>query len=124
MKRWQKFRNREYRDAYVEAHLRQFVSFQIRCMLRHRGWSQETLAKKAKITQGVVSRSADPQYGQMSLRTLARIAHGFDCALNVSFVPFSKFNRDINAMSDRKLGRVPSYSIENRHKKSVTQEPR
>jgi len=88
---WKKFANsKRYREEFVAAQVKRGIPFQIRTLLKKRGWSQGELAERAGLTQGVVSRAADPEYGNLTLNTIVRIAAGFDVAFIGVFVPFSK----------------------------------
>jgi transcriptional regulator with XRE-family HTH domain len=88
---WPKFkRSKRYREAFVAQHAKQEIGFQIRALLKQYDLTQAALAKRAGLTQGVVSRAADPSYGKLSIKTLLRIAAGFDVAFVGRFVPFSE----------------------------------
>ncbi len=60
----------------------------------------QELATRAKIAQGVVSRAADPEYGNLTLNTIIRIAAGFDIAFLGKFVPFSELDRWFENLSE------------------------
>lgn len=87
---WQKLRNKEYRENFAALQLKRGVPFQIRALLKDRGWTQQQLAKQAGLTQGVVSRAQDPDYGNLTINTIARVAAGFDVAFVGRFVSFSE----------------------------------
>jgi ribosome-binding protein aMBF1 (putative translation factor) len=87
-----KLKNKEYRDAYVEANIMQGLAHQIRTNRENRDWSQHDLAEKCKSSsQTSISRLEDPSYGKYTLSTLIKLASAFDVALIVKFVPYSKF---------------------------------
>ena len=87
---WSKFANsKEYREHFVAAQVKRGIPLQVRQLLRDQDISQSELAERAKLTQGVVSRAADPDYGNLTLNTIIRIAAGFDVAFVGKFVPFS-----------------------------------
>lgn len=65
---------------------KQSVPRQIQTLLRKRAMSQQELADRAGITQGVVSRAANPRYGKLTINTLVRIANGFGMDLEIKFV--------------------------------------
>src|SRR5207249_9646728 len=81
-KLWEKLaRSKNYREEFVAAQLKRGIPFQARALLKAReGWTQETLAEKAQLTQGVVSRALNPNYGNLTLNTIIKIAAGFDVA--------------------------------------------
>ncbi len=88
---WPKLkRSKRYREAFVAQHAKQEIGFQIRALLKQLGLTQAELAERARLTQGVVSRAADPSYGNLTINTLVRIAAGFDVAFVGRFVPFSE----------------------------------
>jgi transcriptional regulator with XRE-family HTH domain len=90
-KLWPKFRrSKRYREAFVAQHAKQEIGFQIRELLKTSELTQAELASRAGLTQGVVSRAADPAYGNLTINTLVRIAAGFDVAFVGRFVPFSE----------------------------------
>ena len=69
--------SKEFRNEFAALQLKRGVPFQIRALLKKRGWSQETLAQNAKLSQGVVSRAQNPEYGNLTINTIARIAAGW-----------------------------------------------
>lgn len=88
---WNKLRrSKKYREEFVAAQVKRGIPFQIRAMLKKSGLPQEEIAARAGLTQGVISRAANPDYGNLTLNTLIRIAAGFDVAFVGKFVPFSE----------------------------------
>jgi transcriptional regulator with XRE-family HTH domain len=83
-------KSKKYREGFVAAQVKRGIPFQIRTMLKKAGLSQEELATRAGLTQGVVSRAADPEYGNLTINTIIRIAAGFDVAFIGKLVPFSE----------------------------------
>jgi transcriptional regulator with XRE-family HTH domain len=55
-----------------------------------RGWTQNELAKRAKMSQVRISVLEDPTYENFSIKTLKRLAEAFDTALILRFAPFSE----------------------------------
>lgn len=90
---WQKLRRKAYRDRFAASALKRSIPIQIRALREKRGWSQEELATRSGLTQGVVSRAENPDYGNLTFNTAIRIASGFDCAFVGRFVPFSELGR-------------------------------
>ena len=87
---WPKLaRSKRYREEFVAQHAKQAIPFQIRALMKQLGLTQAELASRARLTQGAVSRAADPSYGNLTINTLVRIAAGFDIAFVGRFVPFS-----------------------------------
>lgn len=87
---WPKLaRSKKYREEFVASHAKQAIPFQIRALMKQLGLSQKELAARCGLTQGAISRAADPSYGNLTINTLVRIAAGFDVAFVGRFVPFS-----------------------------------
>lgn len=106
-----KWGKEEYRQAYMEAAVEQGIAWQIKINRERRNLSQSTLARLIGSQQSAISRAEDPSYGRHSLDTLVKVAHAFDCALQVKFVPYSKLARDSVDLSPATLY-APSYSEE------------
>lgn len=104
-----KLTNKEYRDAWVDESVKTVIPYQIQAMRRGRDWSQDILGKKAGMKQNVISRLESMNYGNLSLSTLLRIAHGLDCGLLVKFVPFSRLVKEFEDVSPGAL-QVNSFS--------------
>lgn len=100
--------NKEYRDLYVENHISNGLSFQIRAMRKSRNWSQEKLASEIGTQQEAVSRLENPDYGKFSIDSLKKIASAFDVALQVSFVSFSELVAKTTLLSRSAID-VPSF---------------
>jgi len=105
LRKFNKLRDKKYRDAYVRDHIRIGLPYQIRALREQedRQWTQETLAIKAGKHQNVISRIEDPDYGKLSLQTLMDLASAFDVALIVKFVPYSRFLREFDDVSPKSL---------------------
>jgi transcriptional regulator with XRE-family HTH domain len=93
--------------------LKRGVAFQIRALLKKRGWTQGKLAENAKLTQGVISRAQDPNYGNLTVNTINRVAAGFDVAFIGLFVPFGTLVEWFENLSEE-LGEVESFEAEYR----------
>lgn len=82
-----------YRKAFIEAHAKDTVAFQLRRMREAKGWTQGQLAVEAfgdPKLQSMVSRYENPDYGKYSVSTLLNLANVFDVGLVVRFAPFSE----------------------------------
>lgn len=98
---WNKLaKSKKYRSAFAKAQFKRLVPFQIRALRKQRGWSQETLAANANLSQGVISRAEDPDYGNLTVNTILSIAEGFDVVLLGKFVPYSEFVRWYESLSE------------------------
>jgi hypothetical protein len=71
------------------------------------------LAAQANLTQGVISRAEDPDYGNLTVNTICRIAAGFDVAFIGKVVPLYELDRWITNLSEES-GIVPSFQEENK----------
>lgn len=109
---WNKLSSsKDYREALVASQLKRGLPFQARAMRKGRGWSQAVVAERSGLTQGVVSRAEDPDYGNLTLNTVLRIAAGHDVAVICEFVSFSDFAKwYVNFSEDTAF--VPSFEDE------------
>jgi transcriptional regulator with XRE-family HTH domain len=110
---WKKLQEKEYRTAFVEAQFKRSVPFQIRALRSQRGWSQEQLAERSQLTQGVVSRAEDSDYGNLTVNTILKIANGFDVAFVGRFVPFSELDEWFIGLSEDRV-KASSFEQEDR----------
>lgn len=87
--------DRNYRDAYVEAHAKDTIAFQLRQMRLAEDWEQKDVAAKLgnPKLQPMISRYENPDYGRYSVTTLLELARVFDVALVVRFAKFSELVR-------------------------------
>jgi transcriptional regulator with XRE-family HTH domain len=125
-----KLRDKEYRDAYVEEKVSTSLPFQIRALREQpeRQWSQAELGKRAGMRQNAISRLEDAESGTPSISTLLRLAHAFDVALLIKFVPFRKllsefadlstealqvnsFDKDVDALAEEAATVTATYSV-------------
>lgn len=83
-------RSKEYRDSFVAAHVSNTISAQINSMRHARGWTQGELADRSGMRQPRISALEDPDFENVEIATLQRLASAFDVALSVRFVPFSE----------------------------------
>lgn len=98
-----RFADKEYRDGYLNTHVRGSIAYQIRAVRHKLGLSQIALAKRTNKTQSVISRLESDEYGQMSLQTLLDVASGFEVALLVRFVSYPEFLRQASDMSSKAM---------------------
>ena len=70
---WRKLRtSKKYREEFVAAHVKRAIPFQARAVMKAKGFSQQELARRANLSQGVVSRAVDPSNGNITLNTIIR----------------------------------------------------
>src|ERR1700730_2314616 len=88
---WKKMKSKEYRDSFVASHVSNIIASQIFMMRTRedRKWTQTTLAEKAGMKQSRISAIEDPDFENVEIATLRRLASAFDVGLSVRFVPFS-----------------------------------
>lgn len=103
-------RDKDYRDGFVEGHVRTGLAYQIRALREARDWSQEELGKRLGTSQSVVARLENPDYGKFSLTTLLKLASTFDVALDVRFTSFGEL---IEATSDLSPEALDAPSFDN-----------
>jgi transcriptional regulator with XRE-family HTH domain len=84
-------RGLEARAQFVESHINKGLAYQLRAMREARSWSQEQVATQVDMPQTAISRLESSNYGKSTITTLKRMAKAYDVALEVRFVPFSKF---------------------------------
>lgn len=110
---WRKLiHDRNDREEFALAMLKRMVPFQVRAIRKKRGWSQAELAQQAKLTQGVVSRAEDPDYGNLTLNTIGRVAGGFDLAFIGRFVPFSELVEFSQTLSEKEFQEIQTGELE------------
>ncbi|BBU61670.1 hypothetical protein MSC49_16050 [Methylosinus sp. C49] len=109
---FEKFKSKEYRDAYVGAHVRRWIAHQIRALREapERNWKQGELAERMGRPQSVVSRLEDPSYGKMTVQTLLATAAAFDVALIIKFVDYKTF---LGEAEDLSSSRMEAHSFDN-----------
>jgi len=107
---WEKLKNAEYRRALAIAQFKRFVPFQISALRRQRNWSQELLAERSGLTQGVISRAEDTDYGNLTVNTILRIANGLDLVFLGKFVSYSEFEYWRKQLSESAV--VPGFEAE------------
>ena len=108
---WGKLRDKRYREEFVASQVKRGIPFQIRTLMEQREWSQEKLALESGLTQGVISRAANPEYGNLTINTIIRIAAGFDVAFIGKFVPFTELGKWFTELSEESV-RVPDFQTE------------
>lgn len=118
---WRKLKGRKYRNAFVTAQLKQGVPFQIRALRKKRQWSQERLAKEAGLTQGVISRYEDPDYGNLTFNIVSEIANGLDMAFVGKFVPFSELASWFAGLSEQAIREIPTFDEEEARREQSSQ---
>lgn len=109
---WTKLASKRYREEFALSVLKRSVAFQIKTLRKKHCGSQAILAERAKLTQGVVSRAEDQDYGNLTFNTVGRIAGGLDMAFVGKFVSFSDLVRYFDELSERRLASIPTFEEE------------
>jgi transcriptional regulator with XRE-family HTH domain len=104
--------SKKYREEFALALLKRSVSFQVKTLRKKRCGSQAVLAERAKLTQGVVSRAEDQDYGNLTFNTVGRIAAGLDMAFIGRFVPFGALVKYSTELSEAELEHIPTFEEE------------
>lgn len=105
------FKNKEYRDAFVDAMISAGIAFQVKALRKRESWSQKELGEQLDTPQNVISRYENPDYGSFSLKTLQRLASAFDVALIVKFASFGELRKLTLDRSPEALA-VPNFEME------------
>lgn len=104
--------SKTYREEFVAAQVKRAIPFQISALMDRKRLTQKELANRAGLTQGVISRAANPGYGNLTLNTIIRVAAGLDVAFIGRFVPFSDLVTFFETLSEEELANVPSFEEE------------
>lgn len=100
-----------WRDSYVSAHISNTIAAQITKLRIANGWTQAQLAKHSGMKQSRISALEDPNWENVEIATLKRLASAFNVALTVRFIPFSELAEWASSLSEDKL-LVASYEEE------------
>lgn len=86
----EKFKSKEYRDAFVADQIFSRLPFKIRTIREDQGLTQTQLGELAGMAQAWVSKLEDPSYGKLTISTLLKLASAFDVGIQIDFVAFSR----------------------------------
>ncbi len=113
MNTWDRLsKSKRYRAQFVSSTARRAFAFQLRAIMKKRDISQERLAELCGLTQGVISRAADPNYGKLTVTVKAKIAGGLDMAYLGILVPFSDAEKWLSSLSEESV-QVATFEEEN-----------
>jgi transcriptional regulator with XRE-family HTH domain len=119
---WNRFsKSKTFREQYVAGYVKRSIPAQIRALMKRNGLTQQKLAQQSGLTQGVISRAADLNYGDLTLNTIIRIAAGFDCAFVGKYVPFTEFVRHTDKDIDVDIPTFEEQSREMEKQNQATQ---
>lgn len=102
-------KDKESRDFFVEEFINTSIPFQIRAIRQSLGKTQKQLADDLSTGQSRVSQLENPDYGNLTLNTLKKLASIFDVALIVKFAPFSELVDLFDRWSPEKIA-VATYA--------------
>jgi transcriptional regulator with XRE-family HTH domain len=92
------FLNKEYRDSYIEGHVKGGIAYQIQALREKSGLNQKDFGDQIGKPQSVVSRLENTEYGSVSVETLLDVAKALDVALQVRFSNYvDMLNADVSA---------------------------
>jgi transcriptional regulator with XRE-family HTH domain len=103
--------SKEYREHFAAQFVKQFVPFQLRTLMKAKGLSQSELAERSGLTQGVISRAASPEYGNLTFNTCLRIGAGLDMVFLGRWVSFKEAAKFFDTMSEESVV-APSFDEE------------
>lgn len=111
---WRKLAtNKKYREEFALSFLKRAVAFQVKTLRKKYCGSQAVLAERSNLTQGVVSRAEDQDYGNLTFNTVGRIAAGLDMAFIGRFVPFSELVKFSLELSEEQFTSIAAFDQEN-----------
>jgi len=86
-----KFKSKQYRDAFVRAYTRDHIAAQLFTLRLQNSYTQKKLAELAGMTQKSISELEDPNKPGININTLFRLASTFDVPLIVKFGSYDEF---------------------------------
>lgn len=110
-KLFSRFKDKDYREAYLEGFISDIIAAQLHNLRQDRGWSQAKLAKKAGMKQPRIALLEKEGYESYSINTLRRLANAYEVALIVKFTRFSELARFSNEFSSQDV-HIPDYESE------------
>ena len=103
-KKLDRLKDKDFRDAFVGAHIDQGLAFQIKSLRDDRGWTQGDLANRLGLkSQSSIARYEDPSYGKLSISKIKELGAVFDVGILVKFVPYSRFLGEVEDLSPSTL---------------------
>ena len=84
------FLDKDYRDAYLDGYVKTSIALQINALRTQLGLTQNEFADKLGVTQSIVSRLENTEYGSVTINTLLKVAKENAVALDVKFVAYPK----------------------------------
>jgi transcriptional regulator with XRE-family HTH domain len=107
----EKLQDHAYRTAFVASQINIGIPFQIKALMKTRGWTQEQLAERTGMLQPRISAVLKPGKVRPNIETLRRFAEAFDCGLLVRFAPFSELANWSDSFDPERFD-VPAFEDE------------
>lgn len=98
-----KWKDEEYRQAYMESAVYQTIAWQIKVNREHRNINYRDLAEKIGVSESIILSAEDTESDGHDIALLVKIANAFDCALVVNFVSFSELAYKSNMLRKNDL---------------------
>ena len=84
----QKFQDDSYREAYLDAHVKGGIAYQVQALREKSGRNQTEFGELIGKPQSVVSRLESTEYGAVNVNTLVDIANRLKIGLLIRFCDF------------------------------------
>jgi len=113
----EKFRQKSYRDGYLETRIRSAVARQIKALRNKFGMTQAQFGELIGKKQPVVCRLEDGDYSGTTISSLLDVATASGVALVVQFVSYPEFLRRTADLSDKAL--QPETIVESLERRTI-----
>lgn len=110
-KLFSKLADKKYRNLYVASQVNKGIPYQLRALRAARGMTQADLAEIAGTKQTVISRIENKGAGNLSVKTLLKLAEAFDVALVVRFEPIDRLINWLDNFSPEDISFETSEAI-------------
>lgn len=108
---FQKLKDPKRRRRFIANQIKNGFAFQVRALRKARDLTQQQLASDADTTQALISRLEKSGAGNMSVKTLQKIADAFDVALVVRFEPIDRLLDWVNDLSPSAMAPAKSSDV-------------
>ena len=82
------FLDKDYRDSYLDGHVKGRIAYQIFQLRKDLNLSQAEFGKLISQAQTIVSRLENTEYGAVTVNTLIKIAQGLGIGLEIRFCDY------------------------------------
>jgi transcriptional regulator with XRE-family HTH domain len=108
---FQKVKDKKYRSRFIAGQIKTGIPFQLRALRSARKLTQKGLGEAAQIPQTVISRIENGSGGNLSVKTLLKLAEAFDVALVIRFEPIDKLIDWADSLSPEVLAPEASEKV-------------